>query len=67
MDSQNYTSRSNVQPIVNQNLSTSSPAIQASVSISTGNGYGLILGLNQIRFIFYNFNLTLFFLKVKPI
>ena len=36
MDSQNYTSRSNMPSGVNQNLG-SSPAIQASVSISTGN------------------------------
>jgi len=61
MDSQNYNSRSNVQPIVNQNLNTSSPAIQASVSISTGNGYGFILRLNQISFVSYIINLTFFF------
>ncbi len=60
MDSQNYNSRSNVQPIVNQNLNTSSPAIQASVSISTGNGYGFILRLNQISFVSYTINLTSF-------
>lgn len=36
IDSQNFNSRSSMQPIVNPNLS-SSPAIQASVSISTGN------------------------------
>ena len=60
MDSQNYNSRSNVQPIVNQNLNTSSPAIQASVSISTGNGYGFILRLNQISFFSYIINLTFF-------